>query len=100
MGRRPLRETGAEVREYGVITDEEARRAEAYIDAQARLKGAISGLANAIGADLIPALTPLVDKTREWIKENKPLIKQVVAFVTDVDNLKIAAIALGVILGG
>ena len=98
-GSKALREVGAEVHEYGVITDEEARLAEKYIDAQARLKGTLTGLANAIGAELIPKLTPLVDKTREWIKENKPLLKQIAAFVTDVDNLKVAAIALATILG-
>ena len=48
----------------------------------------------------MPAYKKIVTRTREWITENKELLKKIADFVTDIDNLKIAAIALGVILGG
>ena len=90
-GSESIQKIGSEVQAYGVITDEEARRAEEYIDAQARFKGAITGVGNAIGAFLIPELLPAIEHTRKWITENKAeiverfgsAIKALASFIKD-----------------
>ena len=58
----------------GKITTREAEQAEEYIDARARMFRALDGIANAIGAKLLPAMIPLIDRTREWLAENRPAI--------------------------
>ena len=70
-GSESIRELGSEMDALGLISEEEARRAEQYIDAQARMMAAVRGVGNAIGAELLPLLTPLIDKTREWLVENR-----------------------------
>ena len=75
-----------EVRRYGgVLTEESAKQAEAFVDAQARMQLALSGLKMAIGAELLPVITPLIDALRDWIVANKKWIAT---------NLKQAVIGL------
>ena len=69
-----IRRHGDEARRLGLITEKQARSAEEYIDEQARLKQVVSGLAAAIGGQLIPKLTPLITKFREWLLLMKPAI--------------------------
>ena len=71
-GSAEIRKQGRELDDYRLISESEARAAEEYIDQQLRLKQAVRGLGNAIGADLIPQLTAATIKLREWIIENRP----------------------------
>ena len=64
-----------EARKYGgVIGEDAAKQAEAFVDAQTKMNLALSGLRVAIGSTLLPILKPLVDSTRDWVVANKQWI--------------------------
>ena len=81
QGATGLRTLGDEANRYGLISEKEARRAEDFIDAMTRLKASVSGVGNALGAELLPALIPAIDNLKEWTVENRAEI---------VDRLKTA----------
>jgi hypothetical protein len=56
-----------EARKYGVISNEAAANSEAYLDAQSRLKSAISGVSNELTAGLLPGLTDTITKIADFI---------------------------------
>jgi hypothetical protein len=56
-----------EARKYGVISNEAAANSEAYLDAQARLKAAIAGVANELTAGLLPGLTDTITGMADFI---------------------------------
>ena len=63
-----------EMVKLGLITSDEAKRAEQAADAQHRLTTAISGVRNVIGAQLMPHLIPVIDRMTEWIATNREWI--------------------------
>lgn len=64
-----------EAEELGLVMSNEAvEAAGAYDDATKRLNYSLIGLRNSIGSQLIPIITPLIDKMREWIASNRELI--------------------------
>lgn len=64
-----------EARRYGLVTQEQAREAEAFQDAQENLAWAIRGVKIAIGSELLPVLRPLLDGLRDWIAANRAIIR-------------------------
>jgi hypothetical protein len=56
-----------EARKYGVISNEAAANSEAYLDAQERLKAALSGVATELTAGLMPGLTETITKLADFI---------------------------------
>jgi hypothetical protein len=76
QGRIAINAQRQELRELGLLTEEEARQAEKYIDAQTRLGRVFTGIGYIIGAKLVPVITKYTDKFREFILENKAFIKQ------------------------
>ena len=83
-GSEAIRRQGAELDDYRLISEAEGRAAEQYIDEQLRLKQAITGVRNAIAADLVPELINAATKTREWIVENRPeIVKEVKDAIRD-----------------
>ena len=74
-----MRAQGEAATALGLVTEDEAKRAEKYVDEQTRLKDAVKGVGNAIGAFLIPGLTDATVKMREWMVENRPEIVEEVA---------------------
>lgn len=78
-GLKRLRE---EARKYGLMTEEAAKEAEAFADAQLNMKMALQGAKNAIGAQLLPILQPMLVRMTEWITANRELIgQQVTKFI-------------------
>lgn len=69
-----LRKLLDEMDSYGLVTDKAARDAETFNDAQTRLKYSIEGVKNELGSRLIPLLTPLILRTKDWIVANRGLI--------------------------
>ena len=67
-----IRELGDDAERYGLISQQAAEDAEEYIDRQAELKRALGGIGTVIGEQLIPQLTPLVEKMREWGVQARP----------------------------
>lgn len=75
-----LAEQRAEFRRlHGVIDGQALKDAEAYVDANQRLKISIGGAAQEIGRRLIPVLSPLMDRLTEWLAANRELVGQKVA---------------------
>lgn len=69
-----------EARKYGgVISNEAAADAEAFIDAQTNLKFALGGMVNTLGVALMPKIKELSERLTTWIGNNKELIKTKVA---------------------
>lgn len=71
-----LEKLRAQMRRNGVVTDEQASKAEAFNDAMNRLKLTGKGLAIDALAPLMPLLENGADRMREWIIENRGMIKQ------------------------
>lgn len=65
-----------EARRFGLVSAEEAERAEEFGDAMTRMKYATTGLVNLLGGELIPALRPVIDGMSEWIVKNRAVIGQ------------------------
>lgn len=63
-----------EAAKYGLVTQEQAKAAEAFNNAQGRLNAALLGLRNTIGAQLLPRLQPLVDGFTEWVATNREFL--------------------------
>lgn len=62
-------------RDNGIITEKQAKAAEAYNDAMSRLQGAIGGVIQDALLPLLPLLTQGAEKLRQWILKNRELIK-------------------------
>jgi hypothetical protein len=56
-----------EARKYGVISNETAANSEAFLDAQARLKAALTGVSTELTAGLLPGLTETITKIADFI---------------------------------
>ena len=80
-----IKEHGDAMDQYRIISEQEGRAAEEYIDNQLRMKQAIQGVQHAIGAELIPKLSEATVKIKEWITENNPRIVR--TFLDGVDDL-------------
>lgn len=64
---------------FGIISEADAEKAGELDDAMVDLKAATTGLKNAIGVELVPVLTPLVEQLTEWIVANRELVGSKVA---------------------
>ncbi len=74
-GTEALADQRAEFRRlHGVVDGQALKDAEAFVDAQARMKQALSGVKFAIGSKLLPVLQPTLDKMTSWITANRELI--------------------------
>jgi len=79
-----------EARKYGVISNEAAKASEEYMDAQGRLKAAISGVSTQLTAGVMPGITKVVNG--------------IASFISSVDDwekiLKIAGYTLAAVTAG
>lgn len=67
---------------HGVISNKALKSSEDFVDAQTRVKLALAGTRQVIGAQLIPIITPILEKMAKWIASNRELIgTKVTAFV-------------------
>ena len=87
-GSKGLQELGDEAERYGLISEEEAARSEEFIDAMTRLKTAITGVGNALGADLIPKLLPALESMKEWVVENRAgIVEKMSTAISDLGDM-------------
>ena len=63
-----------EARKFGIMTEEDTKKAEAYQDAQENLRTAVSGLKNSLGIQLMPVLTDAGTKLADFVAANRPQI--------------------------
>jgi uncharacterized protein YukE len=69
----------------GVMSTEAAKKAEVFNDTVHRLRTAVGGLKTALGVELIPAVTEIVQSVLDWTVANRELLNQ---------NLKTAFLAV------
>lgn len=74
MGAESIAKLRAEMRENGLITESAANDAEDFNDALNSTKKAVEGLRNVALAPMVPMLTILSRRTREWINANRDLV--------------------------
>ena len=75
-GTESIKAARKEARDYGLVSEESAKQAEAWIDSMARFKLSIGGVVNSIGSRLVPALRPYLDQLTQWITKNREIIGQ------------------------
>lgn len=61
-----------EARKYGVVTEEDAAKSEAFADAQENMTAAVTGLKNAVAVGIMPALTEAAQKMADFIAAHRP----------------------------
>jgi hypothetical protein len=69
-----LRDMMVEAERYGLVTEDQAKAAEAFNDARGRMMAALRGLRNTIGAQLLPQIQPMVDAFTEWVAANRQFL--------------------------
>lgn len=76
-GRAGLEDAAREARELGIVLSRDAAESgERFNDALTRVGAALSGVRNAIGAELLPILLELSNRFRAWISENLPRVRE------------------------
>lgn len=96
-GIRALRQ---EAQDLGLqFSNESAVSAENFVDAQLRLQTVLNNIKGVIAEELMPIISGLIDRTREWLRENRDLIKgKILEFVRRmiefVENLRPALDAI------
>ncbi|MEM9424545.1 MAG: hypothetical protein AAF975_07150, partial [Spirochaetota bacterium] len=65
-----------EARKYGVISNQSAEQAEKFKDAQANLNQVVQGLKNQLGSALLPVITSVMDKFRDFLMDTEGLKKK------------------------
>jgi len=86
-----------EAKALGVITEEDAKAAEAFNDAQSRMLRVLNTVRRMIATGLLPQLQSVIDTFTEWLKANKEIIKQ--RFQTFVKVLAKVLAGLGKVFG-
>ncbi|MDR1926613.1 MAG: hypothetical protein LBQ13_02900 [Endomicrobium sp.] len=66
-GSEGIAELREEARKYGVISNEAALQSEEYLDAQARLKAALTGVSTELTSKLLPSLTDVINGVANFI---------------------------------
>ena len=88
QGKISMQELMQEAVKLGIITTEETKQAEAAADAWLDFTKSITGVKNAIYAEFLPAVEPVLKAMKEWVLENKKVIKEeVTKFVTKLGEI-------------
>ena len=76
QGSEGIKNLMGEAKDIGlVISDETTKQAEAFNDAREEMGGALTGLKNIIGAELLPTFTDLFGQLTDFITGNGPMIR-------------------------
>lgn len=77
IGSKGIRELRDEAKQTGlVISSETAKQAEAFNDARDKMSGAISGLKNILGAELLPVFTQTFHELSDFFVNNQGVIRE------------------------
>lgn len=77
QGSDALREQAQEARELGLVFSQDTAAAAARLnDAQTRLQGIVSGIANTLAVELIPRAADAAEQFQTWLQSNRDLIEQ------------------------
>jgi len=89
-----IRALTEEARSLGVVTEEDAKAAEAFNDEWNRFMRVVKGLVREFATQLLPLFTEFTETFRAWVKENRQLLTT--GIVTFFNNLEMVFKALGV----
>jgi len=94
-GSEGIKELTDQAERYGVLSADVVQKSEDFDDSLTNLKQSMTGLRGVLAQDLLPEFTNAINKTADWIAENRELIGQdVKGFIEGIklaiDNLKIA----------
>ena len=67
-----IKDQGDEAERLGVITEEQARAAERYVDAQTKMKRSLEFLSHEVGSALLPDMEKLIGKMTEFFRTARP----------------------------
>jgi hypothetical protein len=73
-GSKGLREAGAEAEAYGLVSEQLARDGALFNDELKKTRAAATGVGNAIGVAILPAINELMPGLRAWIVSNRELV--------------------------
>jgi hypothetical protein len=74
LGTEEIKKLRKQMRENGVVTEKQANLAEAYNDMMNRVKRTLGGLIVEVLTPLMPIITDLANRFREWAVANKAVI--------------------------
>ena len=74
-----IAELRAQMRENGLVTEDQAAKAEAYNDMMNRLKLTVTGFVVEALTPLMPMLTEAANAVREWMVANKGMVRSKIA---------------------
>ena len=74
MGKQGLADAAKQARAFGIVSDATAQQADVTAKSFTDFKASIGGIANELGASLVPMITPLINGLRDWIAANKQVI--------------------------
>lgn len=75
-----IKELGDEAERLGLImSEEDAKASEVFVDRLTDLKAVLTGVKNTIGVELIPIVQDLIVGFTKWVMTNKDLLRQRVA---------------------
>lgn len=101
QGSKGIEQIGDEVERYGfVLSPEQGKVAESFVDSMIRANMAIKGLKTEIGLRLAPTLEELIGKMLKWRETNRKLIDSKIVPWVDMlaKSFKPLAIFMGVVL--
>ena len=73
-GRTGLAAYAEEAERYGLITADQAKASETFIDRLTNLGRSLRGIATLVTAELLPRLNPLIARLTDWIVANRALV--------------------------
>lgn len=108
LGADEIEKLRKQMRENGIVTAEQAKKAEAYNDMMNRVKKTVVGFMVDGLTPLMPIITDVADHTRAWIVENRKIIASKFKYYLEwivnnfskiVDYAKKIGIAIGIFYG-
>lgn len=77
-GREHIARLREEARAFGIVTEQDAEKASQFADSMDRTRFMLSGLADQVGLNLMPAMTGMLDGMRKWLFANREVIKSAI----------------------
>jgi len=108
LGADKIEKLRKQMRENGIVTAEQAAKAEAYVDIMNRVKKTVIGFMVDGLTPLMPIITDVADHTRAWMVENRKIIASKFKYYLEwivnnfskiVDYAKKIGIAIGIFYG-
>lgn len=101
QGSKAIRDQRQEARDLGMVLGRDALKdSENFIDAMTRMQGIFAGLKNTLGTALLPKMTAMIEKFKEWFIANKDIVRQKLSKIINaiVTALSILVKAIGVVV--